>query len=208
MSEPGTKPHWENIYASKTDEQLSWSRQHLEQSLRFIDQARLAKSDHIIDVGGGTSTLVDDLLLRGYSNITVLDLAASALDAVRTRLGSKAAEVEWLVGDVTTVELPHRHYRFWHDRAVFHFLKTESQRHQYVETVRKSVQPGGHVLVATFGADGPVQCSGLDVERYSSDSLHAVFGADFEKVESLTETHVTPWGRSQEFLYCHCLLRI
>lgn len=200
--------HWETIYGSKTDEQLSWTRGHLEQSLHFIEQARLAKTDPIIDVGSGTSTLVDDLLSRGYTNITALDLSSAALDAVRIRLGANASSVEWLVGDVTTIALPHRRFRFWHDRAVFHFLKSEAQRRQYVEAVRQSVQPGGHVLVATFGENGPMQCSGLEVERYSANSLHAVFGGDFEKVESVTENHVTPWGKAQEFLYCHCLLRI
>jgi 2-polyprenyl-3-methyl-5-hydroxy-6-metoxy-1,4-benzoquinol methylase len=199
--------HWEGIYENKSEEQLSWHRGHLEQSLAFIDSAGLAKSDAIIDVGGGTSTLVDDLLARGYSNLTVLDLSARALEIVQKRLGASAHNVKWIAGDVTDVALPKQHYRFWHDRAVFHFLKSDEQRKRYVDAVRASVQPGGHVLVATFGVEGPLQCSGLEVERYSEETLHAAFGADFQKVRAVKETHLTPWGKPQEFLYCHCLLR-
>lgn len=199
--------HWDDIYQRKAEAELSGSRQHLEQSLAFVDAAGLAFNDPIIDVGGGTSTFVDDLLARGYTNITVLDLASTALDLVRARLGHMAKHVTWVAADVTVAQLPADYYRFWHDRAVFHFLNELDQRQRYVANVMRSVRSGGHVVVGTFGVEGPTQCSGLPVQRYSSDTLHAEFGAAFEKVAAVTEEHHTPWGRAQQFQYCHCLLR-
>ncbi len=196
--------HWEAVYERKRPEQVSWYRPHLEQSLRFIEAAGLGPDAAIIDVGGGASTLVDDLLERGYSNVTVLDISARAIDAAKARLGKRAAGVHWLVADITTVDLAPATYDFWHDRAVFHFLREEPERRRYVAAVTRSVKPGGHVLVATFGPDGPTKCSGLDVVRYGADELHAELGADFQKVDRATEIHTTPSGIEQQFVYCHC----
>ena len=196
--------HWETVYERKRPEQVSWYRPHLEQSLRFIEAAGLTPDAAIIDVGGGASTLVDDLLERGHSNITVLDVSARAIDAAKARLARRAAGVHWLVADITTVDLAPAAYDLWHDRAVFHFLRDGDERRRYVAAVTRSVKPGGHVLVATFGPEGPTKCSGLDVVRYGAHELHAEFGAGFQEVDSATEVHTTPSGVEQQFVYCHC----
>ena len=172
----------------------------------FIDQAALHPDAAIIDVGGGASTLVDDLLARGYRNVTVLDLSEAAIAQAKSRLGPNAAAVSWLVGDITEVGLPEHHYDFWHDRAVFHFLTDEDLRHRYVSAVRHALKPGGHIVVATFGPEGPERCSGLPVVRYSPEGIHDQFGGQFMKVGDDSEVHHTPGGSEQEFVYCYCRL--
>lgn len=201
-----TREHWEAVYESKDPSQVSWYRPHLEHSLRFIEAAGLDRDAAVIDIGGGASTLVDDLVARGYRNVSVLDVSPKALETAQARLGERAPAVHWVVADITQAELPSRAYDFWHDRAVFHFLRDEDERRRYVSAVRRSVKPGGHILVATFGPEGPTRCSGLDVRRYGPEELHAEFGGGFEKIESLTETHSTPWGAEQQFVYCYCRL--
>jgi SAM-dependent methyltransferase len=200
------REHWEDVYGRRQPEQVSWYRPHLERSLRTIDGAGLGRDAAIIDVGGGASTLVDDLLARGHTNLTVLDVSAKAIDAAKTRLGEDARRVRWLVADITEVELPRATYDFWHDRAVFHFLLDEADRGRYVAAARRALKPGGHVLLATFGPDGPTRCSGLDVVRYGADELQAQLGPDFVNVESATEIHKTPWGADQSFVYCYARL--
>jgi SAM-dependent methyltransferase len=200
------RDHWEGIYERKDAHDVSWFRPHLERSLAFIESAAVPLDGHIIDVGGGAATLVDDLLARGYRNLTVLDLSARAIDVAKERLGPAAATVRWLVGDITQLALPPDAYDFWHDRAVFHFLRDPEERRRYVAAVRRSLKPNGHILVATFGPEGPERCSGLDVVRYDADGLHAEFGHTFEKVASTTEVHTTPWGAEQQFVYCYCRL--
>jgi 2-polyprenyl-3-methyl-5-hydroxy-6-metoxy-1,4-benzoquinol methylase len=199
-----TKTHWEKIYATKAPEAVSWYRSHLETSLALIERAANASSATIIDVGGGESTLVDDLLARGYANITILDVSRTAIAATKKRLGSAAKRVRWLVADITKVKLEPSAYHLWHDRAVFHFLTAPEQRIAYVRQVAGAVKPGGHVIVSTFGPEGPAKCSGLDVVRYDADSLHGEFGARFRLVESSKELHHTPFGATQQFLYCYC----
>ena len=196
--------HWEGVYGRKKPDGVSWYRAHLERSLAFVDRAGLSPTSRIIDVGGGASTLVDDLLDRGFSNVTVLDISPASLDAARRRLGERAAGVEWLVGDITEVELPPGSFDFWHDRAVFHFLRQPAERQRYVAAVRHALRPGGNIVVATFGPHGPERCSGLDVAHYSADELHDEFGAGFTKVDSTVEQHTTPAGGQQEFVYCYC----
>ena len=154
--------------------------------------------------GGGESTLVDDLLAKGYRNVTVLDLSPAAIEVARTRVGENARHVNWLVADATKADLPDQCYDVWHDRAVFHFLTAEEDRTAYVERVARSMKPGGHVIIATFGPEGPTQCSGLDVVRYDAKSLHAEFGRQFRLLESATELHQTPFATTQQFLYCLC----
>ena len=202
-----TREHWEAVYEHKGPAEVSWYRPHLEHSLHFIERAGLDRDAAIIDVGGGASTLVDDLLARGYRNLTVLDVSPTAIESAKTRLGSVAAAVRWIIADITQVELAPEAYDFWHDRAVFHFLGHENDRRRYVAAVRRSLKPGGHILVATFGPEGPTRCSGLDVVRYGPDELHAEFGGAFQKVGSSTEQHATPWGTEQQFVYCFCRLR-
>ena len=157
----------------------------------------------ILDVGGGASTLVDDLLEHGYRNVTVLDISQSALQVAQKRLGEASRLAQWVCADVTQASLPTQAYDVWHDRAVFHFLTQPEQRRDYVRSVASAMKPGGHVIVSTFGPEGPARCSGLDVARYDSDSLRAEFGPRFRLVESLTELHRTPVGTTQQFLYCH-----
>jgi SAM-dependent methyltransferase len=198
--------HWDSIYARKRADELSWYRPHLERSFAFLEKHAVAKSATIIDVGAGTSTFVDDLLERGYGHLTVLDISAAALEAAQQRLGERGRCVKWITGDITRVELPLAAFDFWHDRAVFHFLREAEDRRRYVAAVARAMRPGGHVVVATFGPGGPTHCSGLDVMRYSAEELHSQFGLAFEKVESLTEAHRTPWGSEQEFVYCFCRL--
>jgi SAM-dependent methyltransferase len=198
-----TRSHWENVYASKAPDAVSWYRPHLETSLELI--VNVAPSDaSVIDVGGGESTLVDDLLAKHYLGISVLDVSATAIEVTKRRLGALADSVQWLVGDITNIDLPPCSYDVWHDRAVFHFLRTNVQRLAYVGQVVKSVKPGGHVLVSTFGPEGPTKCSGLEVMRYDPESLHAQFGVQFKLLQSMKEMHQTPFGTTQQFVYCLC----
>src|SRR6266446_6586994 len=199
-----TKTHWEKVYLTKAPEAVSWYRPHLETSLALIERAATGFSASIIDVGGGESTLVDDLLARGYENITVLDVSQTAIDVTKNRLGLAAKQVHWLVADVTDAQLERGDYDVWHDRAVFHFLTTIEQRVAYVRNVAHAVKPNGHVIVSTFGPEGPTKCSGLDVIRYDAESLHDQFGVRFRLVESSKELHRTPFGTTQQFLFCYC----
>jgi SAM-dependent methyltransferase len=201
-----SKEHWDAVYRTKRSDGVSWFRPHLERSLAFLDAARVGLDARVIDVGGGTSTLVDDLLERGYTDVTVLDLSQAALDASRARLGERAARIQWVCADVTQAPLPERAYDFWHDRAVFHFLRDPSARARYVDAVRRALKPGGHIVVATFGPHGPETCSGLEVMRFSAEALHDEFGSDFAREADATEMHTTPWGTEQEFVYCYCRL--
>jgi 2-polyprenyl-3-methyl-5-hydroxy-6-metoxy-1,4-benzoquinol methylase len=204
MDSMNTQTHWENVYGTKAPEQVSWFRRHLETSLSLIERSTPNRSARIIDVGGGESTLVDDLVARGYGNLTVLDISQTAINVTKARLGVLADRIEWLAKDVTTADLPPNAYEIWHDRAVFHFLTTDLDRGAYVDRVKKSVRHGGHVIIGTFGPEGPTSCSGLEVQRYDADSLHAEFGSRFRLIDSIKELHQTPFGGNQQFLYCFC----
>lgn len=198
------KEHWEKVYSSKASDAVSWFQPHAALSLELIKATGVRHDASIIDVGGGASTLVDDLVANGYSDLTVLDLSASALDAARQRLGAQENKVNWIEADITQIELPVKRYDIWHDRAVFHFLTTQKQRDAYVRTVFNSVKPGGHVIIATFAEDGPEQCSGLPVMRYRADDLHDEFGDAFTLLKHQKEAHQTPFGAVQQFVYCYC----
>lgn len=200
----GAERHWERVYQSKRADEVSWFRPHLDISLAVIAKAVPDRGARIIDVGGGEATLVDDLLAAGYRHIDVLDLAETALEVTRQRLGDTATGIGWLHGDVTTYPFAHNAYDLWHDRAVFHFLTDPAARAAYVQQVLHAVKPGGHVMVATFGPEGPRQCSGLEVVRYDAASLHGAFGDRFMLVEHQLEEHTTPAGRLQQFVYCLC----
>lgn len=200
------KNHWENVYQTKDETQVSWYRDHLENSLQMILQTNVGKDAAIIDVGGGSSTLVDDLLNQGFADVSVLDISGKALKKSQERLGQKSGLVEWIEADITQISLPENHYDVWHDRAVFHFLTDENDRRKYVELVKKSLKVGGHIIVASFGLNGPKKCSGLDVVQYSPDSMHDEFGKSFELVKSISEKHETPFNTTQEFIYCYCRL--
>ena len=196
--------HWESVYGKKAPTEVSWFRPHLDTSLSLIQRVASERSAAIIDVGGGESTLVDDLLSIGYDNLAVLDISRVAMEHTEQRLGSAGSLVKWLVGDITTIALAKQAYDVWHDRAVFHFLTEADQRLAYVRQVAAAVKPGGHVIVGAFGLDGPSKCSGLDVARYDADSLHGEFGTGFRLMETRQELHETPFGTTQPFLYCYC----
>lgn len=196
--------HWEHIYGRKAADAVSWYRPHLETSLELIEQATHEFSASIIDIGGGESTLVDDLIASGYQNISVLDISQTAVDVNKRRLGSASEHVRWLVADITEAKLESRAYDVWHDRAVFHFLTVSEERLAYVRQVANAVKPGGHVIVSTFGPEGPTKCSGLDVIRYDADSLHREFGVRFRLLGHSEELHRTPFDTIQQFVYCLC----
>jgi ubiquinone/menaquinone biosynthesis C-methylase UbiE len=199
------KAHWENIYATKAPNQVSWYQDHPALSLDFIRRTGIETGAALLDVGGGASTLVDHLLADGFQRLTVLDLSGAALRLARQRLGpAAAARVNWIEADITAAPLPEHAYAVWHDRAVFHFLTQPADRQRYVAQVRRTVRPGGHVIVATFAADGPERCSGLTIARYDPAHLHAEFGHAFRLVDSAHETHQTPFGTEQKFIYCYC----
>ena len=199
--------HWEKIYTQKAADQLSWYRPHLEASVSMIEQAGGGPSASIIDVGAGESTLVDDLLARGYSHLTVLDISQAAIAVTKNRLGDEAQRVRWMVADILQANLEPAAYDVWHDRAVFHFLTAPAERRAYVRQIVHAVRRGGHVIVSTFGPQGPVRCSGFDVVRYDAESLHAEFGPNFSLISSSRYMHKTPLGTTQQFLYCHCILQ-
>lgn len=203
-----SKQHWEHVYATKPTDGVSWYQEQATLSLRLIAEAGLSPHDAVIDVGGGASRLVDELLAKGCTALTVLDLSGTALAKSRARLGVNAAWVRWLEGDITEVRLAPECYALWHDRAVFHFLTAREEREAYVWQVLYSLVPGGHVILATFAEDGPPQCSGLPVERYCPETLRAELGDAFELLGHYPENHVTPFGTTQPFLYCHFRKRV
>ncbi|HEX5458591.1 MAG TPA: class I SAM-dependent methyltransferase [Steroidobacteraceae bacterium] len=193
--------HWDGVYEKKRPDEVSWYEPRPEKSLELIRATGIPISDPIIDVGSGASSLVDQLLAAGYGDLTVLDISASVLEKLRSRLGSAASTVALLHQDVTAFQ-PARQYAVWHDRAVFHFLTQREDRGRYVAALRRGVQPGGHVLMATFGPSGPERCSGLPTVRYDTTTLSAELGADFTLVDSFLVVHRTPWNSDQQFLYC------
>lgn len=198
------KEHWNQVYRTKKPDEVSWYAPHLQRSLELVMRAAPSLDANIIDAGGGESTLVDDLLDSGYRHVSVLDISEAALTVAQERLGGRKGSVTWLAGDILSTKLSEHAYDVWHDRAVFHFLTEPEQRAAYIRQVKKAVRHGGHVIIATFGPNGPLQCSGLDVARYDADTLHAQFGAGFELVTRAEENHPTPFGTFQQFMYCYC----
>ena len=198
------KNHWETVYQTKSDQQVSWYREHLDHSLQMILNTNVGKEAAIIDVGGGSSTLADDLLDNGFADVSVLDISVAAMKKSQERLGNRADQIEWVEADITEVYLAKNYYDVWHDRAVFHFLTDAEDRKKYVDLVMRSLKIGGHIIVASFGENGPLKCSGLDVVRYNPQTMHDEFGDEFKLVNSLSENHETPFGSTQEFIYCYC----
>ena len=193
------KKHWETLYASKAPNEVSWTQAVPTTSLEIIRSFDLDKTVKVIDVGGGDSTLVDYLLEEGYENITVLDISAKAIERAKKRLGKIADKVNWIVSDIIEFD-PSTTYDLWHDRAVFHFLTTPEEISKYVHIVRQSVSE--HLIIATFSENGPKKCCGLDIKQYSQKELVQAFKHGFEKVHCQLEDHVTPFGTSQNFLFC------
>lgn len=195
--------HWERTYSSHQAEKLGWYVPHLKTSLRWIKRLDLGADAPIIDVGGGASTLVGDLLDAQYRSITVLDISAKALSSVRAGLGKRAELVNWLEGDIISLDLPSQYYQLWHDRAVFHFLTEVEQQRQYRDKLVSALKPGGHLIIATFAPEAPSRCSGLPVQRYSREQLESTLGREFELQRQKQEWHTTPAGVKQRYLYCH-----
>lgn len=193
--------HWNDVYGEKRDAQTSWYRPHIDESLRLIDALNLPSDAAVLDVGGGRSALVDDLLARGFENISVLDISSVALDETRARLGAKASAVHWIVGDVTEIDVAPGRYGLWHDRAVFHFMIEPDARTPYVAVAARAVRPGGYAVIGTFAEDGPPRCSGLPVARYGAEALAEIFAPAFEKVSDCRDIHRTPSGCEQAFTY-------
>ena len=186
------KEHWENVYSTKSTKAVSWFQEHAALSLQFIKSAAPHTDTAIIDVGGGASTLVDDLIIANYSNLSVLDISGAALDVAKNRLGQKASQVQWIEGDITSVSLPENQYDLWHDRAVFHFLTNAEDRQSYVAQLTKALKPGGQLIISTFAESGPQQCSNLPIVRYSPESLQWELSDAFALQEHVYEAHMTP----------------
>ncbi len=197
---PDQGRHWQAVYETKNSTDVSWYQPVPERSLELIHASGLPAEAALLDVGGGASTLVDHLLAGGFGDITVLDVAPAALEQSKVRLGSVGDQVQWIVADATTWQPPRR-YDLWHDRAVFHFLVDVGLREKYLNVLEAAVAPGGYVVMATFGPQGPARCSGLDVHRYSADELSTALGSSFRLVKSDIDEHVTPGGQVQQFLY-------
>lgn len=195
------KSHWENIYATKQANEVSWTQAVPQTSLDFIHAAKLNRSAQIIDIGGGDSKLVDYLLDEGFMNISVLDISENALAKTQNRLGDKAEKVNWIVSDITDFQ-PKTKYDFWHDRAAFHFMTTSFQVIKYLSVARKSIKQNGFITIGTFSEQGPEKCSGLNVQRYSETTLSNELRKGFEKIKCITEEHTTPFNTKQNFLFC------
>jgi trans-aconitate methyltransferase len=195
-----SRAHWEHVYATKSDEELSWFQDKPSLSLDLIKATGATREWSIIDIGGGTSRLVDALLGEGFTSLAVLDVSSAALAATRARLGARAEQVEWIAADVTTWTPP-RQYDVWHDRAAFHFLTDPADQLAYITRLKGALRPDGHAIIATFAPDGPEKCSGLPVQRYDSASLQDRLGDGFKLLDSRREAHVTPWASTQWFQF-------
>ena len=200
MERENRQAHWEDVYAGKAENEVSWFQENPAPSLESIAWAGATHASSIIDIGGGASRLVDKLIAMGFLDITVLDLSAAALDAAKARLGQQAAKVRWIVADVTVWE-PAQAYDVWHDRAAFHFLTEEKDRAAYVARLKRGLRTGGHAIIATFALDGPEKCSGLPVMRYDAASLGQALGPGFRLVDLRRHEHATPWKSQQTFQF-------
>jgi 2-polyprenyl-3-methyl-5-hydroxy-6-metoxy-1,4-benzoquinol methylase len=200
VTEPDRQAHWQNVYLTKVEREVSWSQESPEPSLGLIETYASGKGAAIVDIGGGASRLVDALRKRGYGNVTVLDLSEAALQSAKARLGADAASVQWVAADVTKWQPPQA-FDVWHDRAAFHFLVDPRDREAYISRLHQGVKQGGHAIIATFALDGPEKCSGLPVQRYDHATLGVALGPTFELVHHQPHHHVTPWGAAQSFQF-------
>jgi SAM-dependent methyltransferase len=200
MNDVSRHDHWEKVYTSKGESEVSWFQETPAPSLELIERVGAERSSGIIDIGGGASRLVDNLVSRGYQDVTVLDLSEAALASARSRIGDRANRVTWIAADVTTWE-PSRTYDVWHDRAAFHFLTEPNDQAAYVARLRRALRVGGHAIIATFAPDGPERCSGLMVSRYDANTLAATLGDGFDLIDARRHDHATPWGAVQKFQF-------
>jgi len=194
------KDHWENVYETKSDQEVSWYQEIPVTSLNVINSLSLDKEDSIIDIGGGNSNLVSELSNKGFTNLSVLDISAKSLERTKSKLGQKSTEIQWIVSDILEFQPPQQ-YSLWHDRATFHFLIQENDVLQYVNIVSKAIKKGGFLIVATFSTSGPKKCSGLEITQYSKEKLQSLFHESFELIQSFEEVHKTPFETEQNFVY-------
>jgi 2-polyprenyl-3-methyl-5-hydroxy-6-metoxy-1,4-benzoquinol methylase len=195
------KAHWEKIYSTKQSAEVSWFQVYPKTSMEFISLFDLPKNAAIIDIGGGDSNFVDSLLEKGYTDVTVLDISAKAIERAKKRAGEKASQAKWIVSDITEFE-PARQYNFWHDRAAFHFLTSEEQADKYVETAKKGIASAGYLILGTFSENGPQKCSGLTIKQYSEETMSTKFEKYFKRIKCVKEDHETPFNTRQNFLFC------
>jgi len=195
------RSHWEKIYATKRQDEVSWYQPTPEVSLVFINDLNIPKDAAVIDVGGGDSYLVDNLLLAGFTDITVLDISAEAINRTKLRLGKEAEKINWIVSDITELAIGKK-FDCWHDRAAFHFLTTEIQVEKYLAIAQEHISKNGRMIIGTFSTSGPEKCSGLPIKQYNDQSLSTVFKNWFEKIKCITTDHITPFNSIQNFLFC------
>jgi len=195
------KKHWENIYQTKELKDVSWFQPTPETSLDFFKQFNVPTTAKVIDIGGGDSFLVDNLLDLGYQDISVLDISATAIDRAKQRLGDKAKNVKWIVADAATFK-PKEKYDFWHDRAAFHFLTDEQEITNYLQTAQENINPTGVLVIGTFSEQGPKKCSGIEIKRYSENTMADRLKKFFEKIKCITVDHKTPFDTFQNFVFC------
>lgn len=201
MARQDRKKHWEHIFETKKHDEVSWFEEKPEISLAFLHGFNLPPTANIIDIGGGDSFFVDNLIELGYQNITVLDISAKAIDRAKSRLGQKSAKVTWIVSDMTEFR-PETKYDFWHDRAAFHFLTDKEDIDTYITLLKTSITIGGYLVIGTFSDKGPTKCSGLEIKQYSEMSMSAIVGDCFQKLTCITIDHKTPFETIQNFLFC------
>jgi 2-polyprenyl-3-methyl-5-hydroxy-6-metoxy-1,4-benzoquinol methylase len=195
------KQHWENVFTTKAEDEVSWFQPYPKTSMEFVELFNMPLHAKIIDIGGGDSHFVDALLDKGYKNIYVLDTSANAIERAKQRLGEKASGVNWIVSNVTEFEPPVQ-FDFWHDRAAFHFLTTESAIYKYVSIAEDAIKKDGCLILGTFSKNGPKKCSGLEIKQYSEASMSARFEVAFDRIKCITEDHTTPFKTVQNFLFC------
>lgn len=195
------KEHWETVFATKAENEVSWFQPYPKTSVEFFELFNLPLDANIIDIGGGDSHLVDVFIAKGYTNVHVLDISANALERTKKRLGDNAGKVNWIVSDVVDFQ-PTVKFDFWHDRAAFHFLTTENRIDRYVQLAESNIKPNGYLILGTFSEHGPKKCSGLEIKQYSEASMSHRFEKSFERIKCVTETHLTPFNTTQDFLFC------
>ena len=195
------KQHWENVFTTKSEDEVSWFQPYPKTSMEFVELSNLPLNANIIDVGGGDSHFVDALLDKGYQNVYVLDISANAIQRAKERLGGRASKVHWIVSDITDFEPPIQ-FDFWHDRAAFHFLTSEDAIYKYVSIAEGAINKEGYLILGTFSENGPTNCSGLEIRQYSEASMSARFEVAFERIKCIQEDHTTPFNTPQNFLFC------
>jgi 2-polyprenyl-3-methyl-5-hydroxy-6-metoxy-1,4-benzoquinol methylase len=198
----GKQAYWENIYSTKTEDEVSWFQPYPRMSMEFVDLSKISPAANIIDIGGGDSHFVDALLDKGFQNIWVLDISANAIEKAKERLGKRASKVNWVVSDVTEFQPPVQ-FDLWHDRAAFHFLTTEEKIYQYVSIAQDAIKKNGYLTLGTFSENGPKKCSGLEIRQYTEASITDRFKGNFDNIKCTREDHVTPSQTVQNFLFCH-----